>query len=244
MVVLDRPNPITGLICEGPLADEKHLGFTAFRPIPVSHGMTFGELAKLFNDGFDIHCDLEVVPVANWKRAMWFDETGLTWINPSPNMRNPTQALLYPGVCLLEATNVSVGRGTDQPFELFGAPWIDAQKLGFELNKANLAGVRFTPIEFTPAKGAKLGGQRCGGIYIIVTDRNVIEPVKMGVTIAWTINKLFGDKFEVVKVVRLLQNDKAMEAIKTADDPAKIPQVWQSDLEQFKQMRAKYLIYQ
>jgi uncharacterized protein YbbC (DUF1343 family)/CubicO group peptidase (beta-lactamase class C family) len=244
MVVLDRPNPITGLICEGPIADKEFLGFTAFRPIPVAHGMTFGELAKLFNEGFGIHCDLEVVPVENWKRAMWYDETGLTWINPSPNMRNPTQALLYTGVCLLEATNLSVGRGTDQPFELFGAPWINGQKLSAELNKANLAGVRFTPIEFTPEKGSKLGGQACQGVFITVTDRNVIEPVKVGVTLVWTLNKLFGDKFEVDKVVRLLQNKKALEAIKTADDPSKIADVWQSDLEQFKQMRAKYLMYE
>jgi uncharacterized protein YbbC (DUF1343 family) len=182
--------------------------------------------------------------VENWKRAMWYDETGLTWINPSPNMRNPTQALLYPGVCLLEATNLSVGRGTDQPFELFGAPWINGQKLSAELNKANLAGVRFTPIEFTPEKGSKLGGQACQGVFITVTDRNVIEPVKVGVTLVWTLNKLFGDKFEVDKVVRLLQNKKALEAIKTADDPSKIADVWQSDLEQFKQMRAKYLMYE
>ncbi len=244
MIVLDRPNPITGLICEGPIADKEFLGFTAFRPIPVAHGMTFGELATLFNEGFDIHCDLQVIKVENWKRAMWFDETGLTWVNPSPNMRNPTQALLYPGICLLEATNVSVGRGTDQPFELFGAPWIEGRKLSAELNKANLAGVRFTPIDFTPAKGSKLGEKLCHGIYVTVTDRNTIEPVKVGVTIAWALNHLFSGNFEIDKVVRLLQNRKALDAIKTADDPSKIAEVWQSDLDQFKQMRSKYLMYE
>ena len=125
-IVLDRPNPVTGTLVDGPIADPSHFGFTAFNAEPVAHGMTIGELAQMFNDAFDIHCDLTVIKMQGWQRSMWFDETNLTWVNPSPNMRNLTQALLYTGICLLEATNVSVGRGTDQPFELFGAPWINA----------------------------------------------------------------------------------------------------------------------
>ncbi|MGB7157975.1 MAG: DUF1343 domain-containing protein [Tepidisphaeraceae bacterium] len=242
--VLDRPNPITGLIVDGPIADKDKLGFTAFRQIPVSHGMTFGELAQLFNKEFGgINCDLHVVQVENWKRDMWWDATGLTWTNPSPNMRNLTQATLYPAVCLLEATNLSVGRGTDQPFETFGAPWIDGRKLSAALNASNLPGLRFIPIEFTPAKGSKLGTQKCQGVYILVTDRNNLDLVRSGLTMAYHLHKIHGDKFEVDKVVRLLHNKQVLEAMKSTDDPAKLPELWKEPLAQFKAMREKHLIY-
>jgi uncharacterized protein YbbC (DUF1343 family) len=241
-VVLDRPNPITGLIVDGPIADRGHQGFTAFGPMPVSHGMTFGELAELYNREWGVNCDLMVVKCEGWKRAMWWDETGLTWVNPSPNMRNVTQALLYPAICLLEATNVSVGRGTDQPFELFGAPWIDGRKLAAELNGCELPGLRFVPIEFSP-KESKFKDQKCQGVYIIVTDRDAYEAVRSGVTMAWCLNKLFPGKFEVEKVERLLQNKRAMEALNSAEDPKEIEKVWQADLDSFKRVRAKYLVY-
>jgi uncharacterized protein YbbC (DUF1343 family)/CubicO group peptidase (beta-lactamase class C family) len=241
--VLDRPNPVTGNLVAGPLADKQHFGFTAFTAEPVAHGMTLGELAQMFNDGFETKCDLHVIEMKGWRRAMWFDETNQMWVNPSPNMRNLTQALLYTGVCLLEASNVSVGRGTDQPFEIFGAPWIDARKLAAALNGAHLPGLRFVPITFTPAKGSKLGEQACQGVYIIVTDRDECRPVEAGVTIAWTLHHLFGDKFELAKVERLLQNKEAAQAIETYDDPAKIPQVWEKPLEEFKHQREKFLIY-
>jgi uncharacterized protein YbbC (DUF1343 family) len=244
MFVLDRPNPITGLHVDGPIADEKHLGFTAFRRIPVAHGMTFGELAQLFNKEFGgINCELHVVQMENWRRDMWWDETGLTWINPSPNMRNVTQATLYPGVCLLEATNLSVGRGTDQPFEQFGAPWLDGRKLSAAINASNLPGLRTYPIKFTPAKGSKLGEKECGGVFIVVTDRNALEPVRSGLTMAYHLMKLHGDQFTVDKVANLLQNQAALDALKKSDDPAKLPALWKEDVEQFKAMRAKYLIY-
>lgn len=244
MFVLDRPNPITGQNVDGPIADEKFLGFTAFRRIPVAHGMTFGELAQLFNTEYGgINCDLHVVKMENWKRDMWWDETGLTWVNPSPNMRNLTQATLYPGVCLVEATNLSVGRGTDQPFELIGAPWIDGQKLSAAMNAANLPGLRTYPIEFTPAKGSKLGTQKCQGIFFLVTDRNALEPVRSGVTLAHHLYKIHGDKFEVDKVVRLLQNQEVTDALKTTD-PAKVAEMWKDDVEQFEKLREKHLIYE
>ncbi|HEV2293152.1 MAG TPA: DUF1343 domain-containing protein [Tepidisphaeraceae bacterium] len=243
MFVLDRPNPITGENVDGPIADEDQLGFTAFRRIPVAHGMTFGELAQLFNTEYGgINADLHVVKMENWKRDMWWDETGLTWVNPSPNMRNLTQATLYPGVCLVEATNLSVGRGTDQPFELIGAPWIDGQKLSAAMNAANLPGLRTYPIEFTPAKGSKLGTQKCQGIFFLVTDRNTLEPVRSGVTLAHHLYKIHGDKFEVDKVVRLLQNKEIAEALKTTD-PAQVAEMWKDDVEQFKKLREKHLIY-
>ena len=243
MFVLDRPNPITGLHVDGPIADEKKLGFTAFRRIPVAHGMTFGELAQLFNKEYGgINCDLHVVKMENWTRDMWWDATGLTWVNPSPNMRNVTQAALYPGTCLVEATNLSVGRGTDQPFEMIGAPWVDGRKLSAAMNGSNLPGVRTYPIEFTPAKGSKLGTQKCGGIFILVTDRDAMEPVRTGVTLAHHLYKIHGDKFEVDKVVRLLQNQETTDALKTTD-PAKVAETWKDDVEQFNTLREKYLIY-
>jgi uncharacterized protein YbbC (DUF1343 family) len=242
-VVLDRPNPTTGLIVDGPIADKEHLGFTAYGPTPIAHGMTMGELAQLYNREYSIGCDLEVVKLEGWKRAMWFDETGLMWVNPSPNMRNLTQAVLYLSVTLLEATNVSVGRGTDQPFEYFGAPWIDGKKLSAELNTADLPGLRFVPMEFTP-KESKFKGERCEGVYIIVTDRNIYEGARSGVTFAWMLRKLFGDQFQLEKVENLLQNKRAMEAIRTAKDPKEIEKVWEEDLSWFKIVRQKYLLYE
>ncbi|MFI5379546.1 MAG: exo-beta-N-acetylmuramidase NamZ domain-containing protein [Tepidisphaerales bacterium] len=242
-VVLDRPNPITGTIVDGPIADREHFGFTAYGPMPVAHGMTFGELAKLYKGAWGVNCDLVVVPMEGWQRRMWYDETGLTWINPSPNMRNLTAAVLYPAVCLLEATNISVGRGTDQPFERFGAPWIDGRKLSAELNAARLPGVRFVPIEFTP-KESRFKDQRCEGVQMLLTDRNVFEPVRSGVTLAWTLRRLFGDQFQLDQVERLLQNVRAMDAIRTAGDPRQIQTVWQAELEKFKSDRRKYLLYE
>jgi uncharacterized protein YbbC (DUF1343 family)/CubicO group peptidase (beta-lactamase class C family) len=241
-VVLDRPNPITGEIVDGPLADEDRLGFTAFRPIATAHGMTFGELAKMYAGDFGVRCELLVVPCENWKRSMWWDQTGLTWINPSPNMRNTTQALLYTAVCLLEATNVSVGRGTDQPFELFGAPWIDARKLAAELNGANIPGLRFVPIEFTPTSSVNKE-KLCHGIYVIVADRTAVKPVEAGVTIAYWIRKLFPNDFQADRVVRLLQNKAASDALLAGKSPEEIIATWKEPLEQFKRAREKYLIY-
>lgn len=242
MVVLDRPNPVTGTIVDGPIADKDKLGFTAYGPFPVAHGMTMGELAQLYNGEYGLKCDLVVVPCENWKREMFWDDTNLIWGNSSPNMRNTTAALLYTGICLLEACNVSVGRGTNQPFEFFGAPWIEPRKLSAALNDAAIPGVRFVPLEFTP-DASKFKGEKCGGCYVIVTDRKAIEPVKMGTTIVWTLKNLYGDKFEIDKVNRLLKNAKALAAIKSASDPKTIPAVWADDLAAFKKAREKYLIY-
>jgi uncharacterized protein YbbC (DUF1343 family) len=205
--------------------------------------MTFGELAQLFNAEYGgIKADLHVVKMENWKRSMWWDETGLPWVNPSPNMRNLTQATLYPGVCLVEGSNVSVGRGTDQPFEVIGAEWIDGRKLSAAMNAANLPGLRTYPIEFTPAKGSKMAEKKLGGIFFLVTDRNALEPVRTGVTLAHHLHKIHGDKFEVDKVVRLLQNQEVADALKT-EDPAKVAQMWKDDVEQFEKLREKHLIY-
>jgi uncharacterized protein YbbC (DUF1343 family) len=239
-VVLDRPNPNTGLVADGPNADADHLGFTAFAPIPLVHGMTFGELARYYNGEMKIGCDLDVVPMENWRRRMWWDETGLTWIDPSPNLRNPTAALLYPAVCLLEAANVSVGRGTDQPFEKFGASWIDGPKFAVALNGLKLPGVRFVPIAFEPS-ASKFRGERCQGVYVQVIDRNAFEPANSGVAIVWCLKQQFGEKFQFAQVDRLLQNTSTLSDIDKAKDPASVN--WTKEINAFRESRAKYLMY-
>jgi uncharacterized protein YbbC (DUF1343 family)/CubicO group peptidase (beta-lactamase class C family) len=242
MVVLDRPNPITGAIVDGPVADKEHFSFICYGPIPLVHGMTIGELASLFNDEFKINCDLQVVEMDGWRRSMWFDETGLTWINPSPNMRNLTQALVYPAVCLLEATNVSMGRGADQPFETFGAPWIDGPKLAAALNGERLPGLRFVPIEFTP-KSSKFANQQCQGVYIIVTDRNVVEPTRSGLALAFHLEKLFGKDFQEGPVRGRIHDNATMAALAKAKDVDELPAVWKEELDAFRRTREKHLIY-
>lgn len=242
VVVLDRPNPITGLIVDGPLADAKKLGFTAYLPMPVSHGMTIGELAKMFNVERKINCDLTVVPIEGWTRAMWWDETGLTWVNPSPNMRNLNQALLYLPIGLLEASNISVGRGTDQPFELLGAPWIDGPRLSAALNAAALPGLRFYPMDFTPDT-REFKGKVCHGVFIVMTDRTAVDPTRTGLTIAWTLRKLFGDQYQIDKVNNLLASASTLAALKSAEDPQKLPALWKDDVARFRTLREKYLMY-
>lgn len=240
-VVLDRPNPINGEYVGGPISDVEGQ-FTSFFRMPVAHGMTVGELARLFNTEMKINADLVVVPLENWSRNQWYDSTGLLWVNPSPNMRNLTQAILYPGVCLIEASNVSVGRGTDEPFERFGAPWIDARKLAAALNASDLPGVRFVPIEFTPSE-SKFAGEVCGGVHVLVTDREALDAVDVGVTIAWQLRALFGDKFDFDRVNNLLSNRRALDAIRTAKSPKGLSRTWEEDLRRFRTIRAKYLLY-
>jgi len=241
-IVVDRPNPITGCYIEGPLADTDKFAFTAFYRLPVAHGMTIGELAQLFNKEMKIGADLEIIKMENWHRCQWYDQTGLFWINPSPNMRNLTQAILYPGVGLIESANVSVGRGTDEPFERFGAPWIGARKLAAALNASGLEGVRFVPMEFTPSS-SKHAGKKCGGVHIMVTDRESINPVLVGITIAWQLHHMYKDDFQYERINHLLRNDQILAALQRAKSPASVMQLWQNDLEKFKQLRKKYLLY-
>ncbi len=183
VVVLDRPNPIGGVQIEGPALDESAIGFTGYFPaMPIRHGMTIGELAKLFNAERKINANLTVVAMKNWRRDAWFDETGLTWIGPSPNMRNLHQATLYPGIGAFESTNISVGRGTDTPFEQVGAPWIDGVRLAEALNARQIAGVRFYPVRFTPAS-SKFANEECQGVFMVITDRAALRPVRVGTRI-------------------------------------------------------------
>jgi len=241
-IVLDRVNPINGIDVEGPLADADKLSFIAYHQIPIRHGMTIGELAGLFNNERGINADLHVVRVENWRRNSWFDETGLTWINPSPNMRSLTQATLYPGVCLLEPANVSVGRGTGTPFELIGAPWIDGRRLALALNNVNLPGVRFVPVRFTPNASVHQDVE-CGGVNIIVTDRRIFEPVVTGLEIAVQLRTLYPKDFAADRIIRLLANKNVFDAFKKGTDARALHQVWESDLNSFRAIRKKYLIY-
>lgn len=241
--ILDRPNPIGGLAIEGPVADMDKFSFTAYHSLPVRHGMTIGELAKLFNQDRGIGCDLRVVEMAGWRRAMWLDQTNLLWVNPSPNMRSLTEATLYPGIGLLETTNVSVGRGTDTPFELLGAPWIDGQELAAYLNRQKIAGVRFVPTRFTPASSV-FKGEECGGVNIIVTDRAKFLSVRNGLEIAVALRKLYPTQWKVDSYARLLVNAEALEKLKHGDSAADIERSWSARLEEFRKTRARVLIYQ
>ncbi len=240
--ILDRPNPINGIDVEGPLADSDKLSFTAYHTIPVRHGMTVGELARLYNDQRKIGADVRVIKMQNWRRAMWFDATNLTWINPSPNMRSLTEATLYPGVCLLETTNVSVGRGTNTPFELVGAPWLDGQKLASYLNARQIAGVRFVPVRFTPT-AATHKDQECGGVNIVVTDRTRLQAVALGIELAAALRQLYPSDWKVDGFGRLLANSDAFERLKRGDSADSIIRSWSNSLEQFRTARANALLY-
>jgi uncharacterized protein YbbC (DUF1343 family) len=174
---------------------------------------------------------------------MWYDETGLTWVNPSPNMRNLTQATLYPGVCLIEGTNVSVGRGTDSPFEVVGAPWIKPKELSDYLNARNLQGVRFVPVTFTPTAGSKFAGQKLGGINIVLLDRNLLDAPELGIELASALRKLYPNEFDISKMILLVNNRKVMDAIAARVDPRRIAEDWREDVEKFELVRKKYLLY-
>lgn len=240
--VLDRPNPINGINVEGPIADKDKLSFTAYHEVPVRHGMTFGELARLYNKERNINCDLRVVEMQNWQRAMWYDETNLLWVNPSPNMRSLTEATLYPGVGLLEFTNLSVGRGTDTPFEVIGAPWLDGQKLAKELNARGLPGVRFVPLKFTP-RASRFKDEECGGINLIVTDRASFESVFVGLEIAAALRRLFPIEWKIDNYTRLLADAETMQALTNGRSAEEMRRLWASGLDEFKARRASALIY-
>ena len=243
VVVLDRPNPIGGVSVEGPRLDATAVGFTGYMPMPIRHGLTIGELARLFNGEKKIGAALSVVPMKNWRRDEWFDETGLPWTNPSPNMRNLIAASLYPGIGAIEAANLSVGRGTDTPFEHIGAPWIDAAALAAALNARDLPGVRFYPVAFTPAAGAKLGGQACQGVFMIVTDRDRLRPVRAGLEIASALSRLYGAQFKLEDAATLFGSKATLAKIRAGDEPGAIAASWSADEAQWRATRAKYLLY-
>lgn len=242
VVVLDRPDPIAPLPIDGPLADSDRLSFTVPHTIPVRYGMTPGELALLFNDEGKIGAKLEIVKMRGWSRALWFDETGLEWVNPSPNMRSLTEALLYPGIGLLETTNVSVGRGTDSPFEVVGAPWLDGTRLAAVLSARKIRGVTFTPIHFAPASST-FAGERCGGVRLTVTDRDALAPVTLGIEIAVALRDLHAADWRIEKFLDLLANRDTFERLKRGETANSIVASWKNGLEEFRRRRAKYRLY-
>jgi uncharacterized protein YbbC (DUF1343 family)/CubicO group peptidase (beta-lactamase class C family) len=242
VVVLDRPNPVNGYQIEGPLLDKGELSFIGYFPMPIRHGMTIGELARLFNGENKIGADLTVVPLKNWKRDDWYDDTGLPWINPSPNMRNLNEATLYPGIGAIEYSNISVGRGTDTPFEHVGAPWIDGVKLAELLNGRKVPGVRFYPVRFTPT-ASKFAGEECQGVFMVVTDRAALRAVRVGLEIAGALQKLYGSQFDLEASVRLLGSKESIARIRAGEDPAAIAASWAAAESRWRLLRSQYLLY-
>ena len=242
VVVLDRPNPINGIQIEGPMLDQKFIGFTGYFPMPIRHGLTMGELALLFSAENDIAVELSVVKMKGWRRRYWFDETGLPWVNPSPNMQSLIQATLYPGIGAIEGTRISVGRGTNTPFERIGSPWIDGVQLAGALNARGLAGVRFYPVAFTP-KASKFAGRKCRGVFILVTDRQALRPVRLGLEIATILNRLYPDKYRLEEEENMLGSETVQIRILAGEDPAGIVKTWQADEKHWRQLRRRYLLY-
>ncbi len=242
IIVLDRPNPITGSFVQGPIPEPGHESFTNYDSVPIRHGMTMGELAKMFNSERGINAHLQIVPSGGWMRGDWYDSTGLAWVNPSPNLRSLTEATLYPGVALVEGTNVSVGRGTDTPFELLGAPWINARELAQYLNARNISGVRFVPVSFTPSASTH-AGQKCQGINIILIERNAFDAPELGVELASALRKLYPEQFQMERMIELLANQSVYDAVAKGEDPQRIAEDWREPLEKFEKLRQKYLIY-
>jgi uncharacterized protein YbbC (DUF1343 family)/CubicO group peptidase (beta-lactamase class C family) len=240
--VLDRPDPIDGVDFAGPMPDADRLSFTAYHPIPVRTGMTVGELARLFNGERKIGADLAVVPMEGWTRDLFYDQTGLPWTDPSPNVRSLSAALLYPGIGLLEPTNVSVGRGTDTPFEVFGAPWIDPTVLARRLASRELAGVSFMPVWFSPAASV-YAGERCGGVRITILDRGAVHPVALGLAIAAELRELYPGQWQIERFIGLLANGDSLARLERGESPAAIISSWNEALEQFSKIRARYLLY-
>ncbi|HUF47291.1 MAG TPA: exo-beta-N-acetylmuramidase NamZ domain-containing protein [Vicinamibacterales bacterium] len=244
VIVLDRPNPIGGRVVEGPTLDEDAVGFTGYLPaMPVRHGLTMGELARLFNGERGIGADLTVVPMTGWRREQWFDQTSLLWVNPSPNMRNLHAATLYPGLGAFEQTNISVGRGTDTPFEQVGAPWIDGIALASALNARSIPGVRFYPVRFTPS-ASRFAGEACGGVFIVITDRTQVSPVRVGVEIASALARLHGPLFEVEVATRLFGSAADLARLRAGADPASLAAGWRAGERRWRQLSARHILYQ
>jgi uncharacterized protein YbbC (DUF1343 family)/CubicO group peptidase (beta-lactamase class C family) len=242
VIVLDRPDPVTGSFVQGPVSDAGQESFTDYWTVPVRHGMTMGELAKMFNVERNINAKLTVIPMEGWERGDWFDSTGIEWVNPSPNLRDVTEAALYPGVALVEGTNVSVGRGTDTPFELVGAPWVKGRVLAEYLNTRGIFGVRFVPTTFTPS-AATYSGEKCEGVNIVLTDRNSLDAPELGIELAAALKNLYAADYKIDRMPELLENQAAYDGLLAGKDPRRIAQDWQEGLEKFKTIREKYLLY-
>jgi uncharacterized protein YbbC (DUF1343 family) len=238
--VLDRPNPIGGVVAEGPMIDAKNFSFVGYMGMPTRPGLTIGELARMFNGENKIGADLHVIEMQGWKRSMYMDETGLEWLNPSPNIRSLTAAILYPGTCFVEGSQVSTGRGTDTPFQWVGAPWINGYQLADYLNGLKIPGVRFIARRMKPTESTHKGVES-DGVDVQLMDRDKLQTDLMGLEIAAAIMKFHPGKFE--PRIRLLGSDDALARLKRGETGAQIVQSYQADIKAFRQMREKYLLY-
>jgi len=240
--VLDRPNPISGEIVEGPMLDADKMAFVAYFPVPVRYGLTIGELAQLYNTENHINCELHVVAMKNWHRNYFYESSGIRWIPPSPNLRTMKGAVLYPGLEILQNAGVSVGRGTEAPFEEFGVPWMNGEEVATAMNALNLPGVRFANQPFIPVSGL-YAGQRCGGVGIRVNDRAAVRSMRVGLEIAALLQKKYPEHFDVTKTLLLLGNEKTVDELKAGTAPEKVIAAWSADLAAFEAVRRRYFLY-
>lgn len=241
-VVLDRPNPINGVDMGGPVLDDGTQSFVGYHTIPVRHGMTVGEIAAMLNQELDLKVDLQVIPCEGWQREDFYDATGLFWVNPSPNMRTLNQAILYPGIGLLEYTNLSVGRGTDTPFEIIGAPWLDAGVVAAELQANKLPGIAIIPTRFTP-ESSKFANESCQGLQLLVTDRKTLDPIRLGLVIAVALKKHHPEQWEHKNYSRLLSSQKIFDGLIEGQTVDQLSQIPLADLESFAKRRKPFLKY-
>lgn len=240
--VLDRPDPITASAVQGPVLDSGLESFTGYFPMPVRHGMTIGEMAAMFNAENHVGARLHVIAMHGYRRSEWFDQTGLKWNRPSPNLRTLSEATLYPGVAMAEGANLSVGRGTSTPFEVIGAPWIDAEQLAVYLNARAIGGVRFTAVDFTPGSDA-YAGRICHGVRISISDRDKLDSPALGIEIVSALHRLHAARFELRKTLGMVGSRAVLDAFGRGDDPRSIERAWAPRLDQFLATRAKYLLY-
>jgi uncharacterized protein YbbC (DUF1343 family) len=240
--VLDRPNPLNGEIVEGPMLDPEKTSFVAYFPVPVRYGLTIGELAQFYNTENHINCQLHVIAMRNWHRNYFFESTGLRWLPPSPNLRTLKGAILYPGLEILQNAGVSVGRGTEAPFEEFGAPWMNGGEVSAELNAKNLVGVHFVNQPFIPVSGL-YAGQRCGGVGIRVADRGAVRSMRIGMEIAALLHKKYPEHFDVAKILFLVGNDETVKQLEAGTAPEQIVASWAKSLAEFDAVRRRYFLY-
>jgi uncharacterized protein YbbC (DUF1343 family) len=240
--VLDRPNPIGGEIIEGPMLDPDKTSFVAYFPIPIRYGLTIGELAQFVNSENHIGADLHVIAMKNWHRNYFFESTGLRWIPPSPNLRTTKGSIVYPGLEILQNAGVSVGRGTESPFEEFGAPWMDGEKVASALNAAHLPGLKFVTQPFIPVNGL-YAGRRCGGIGIRIGDRAAVRAITAGLEIALLLQKMYPSDFDVSKTIFLLGNAATIQKLKDGVPASEIVASWQPALADYDKTRRRYFLY-
>lgn len=241
--VLDRPDPLGGERIEGPMLDKGRISFTGYFSMPIVYGMTMGELARMFNVENKTNAELHVVAMQDWRRGETYDQTGMKWIAPSPNLRTLNEDFIYPGIETLQPGGISVGRGTDTPFELFGAPWVLADPLQKNMEARNIPGVRFSAATFTPTAGP-FSGELCNGLKIEVTDRGTFDAIRLALEAADALHRLYPDRFDITKLTALLGSATTVDALINYVPPVQIISSWSPDLAKFKVMRAKYLLYE